>query len=475
MLSDYQFVSVEGKLFPSRLRLNIDTNGSDPVIAPYPGFPLDPPFRSRFQSRYLDPLSTSLVLSSSSSSSTLTPAAQEILTKTQEAIVALQIKREMLEKMGSGVVSNIKEEEIPGFGQTGLWKLKECLALFPPSISATSEIQRVSQFKSLLLVINPALSFMNAVGWRALERAFSEEEGTGLEAWTKGISEIDRLDGILPLSLETESTGSGEGVVQIGEGIMGWRISTISRISPTTAQLTFHRGNADESTTIEVPCGPHPFLALPLTASASLLLTPRFHHLLTSLLQLHSLKTFDITFVPTSASGSEGLMNSTGSSLLLIETFAKVLGYAFESVHLYKELSGREIWMRRVVNDGSPSASLPQVFATSSTSGEKGTTTWSPSPLIKGAWEGKLIHLEGIDTIGNLVGSLGRLLGEREGELWEGRRLVGLEDGEKLSEGEVSVSFFRPAFLSAAAKLGRCETTFQRYGLIKVFGAHHAE
>lgn len=378
----------------------------------------------------------------------MTPEAQEILTKTQEAIVALQIKREMLEKMGSGVVSTVKEEEIPGFGQTGLWKLKECLALFPPSTSTISEVHRVSQFKSLLLVINPALSFMNSVGWRALERAFSEEEGTGLEAWTKGISEIDRLDGILPSINEAGRPDGGE--VQLGAGIMGWRISTISRISPTTAQLTFLRGLAEESTTIIVPCGPHPFLPLPLTATPSLLLTPRFHHLLTSLLQLHSLKTFDITFVPTSASGSEGLMSSTGSSLLLIETFAKVLGYEFESVHLYKELSGREIWMRRVVNDGLPSASSSQkqLFATSSTSAEKGTTTWSPSPLIKGAWEGKLIHLEGIDTIGNLVGSLGRLMGEREGELWEGRRLVGLEEGEKLSEGEVSFPSSTSAFLS---------------------------
>ena len=48
-----------------------------------------------------------------------------------------------------------------------------------------------------------------------------------------------------------------------------------------------------------------------------------------------------------------------------------------------------------------------------------------------------MVHLEGIDALGATVGSLGRLLGEREGELWEGKRLVG---GEPLSVEEVSVS-----------------------------------
>jgi hypothetical protein len=65
-----------------------------------------------------------------------------------------------------------------------------------------------------------------------------------------------------------------------------------------------------------------------------------------------------------------------------------------------------------------------------------GTTSWEPSPLIKGALSGTLIHLEGIDALGATVGILSRIVGEREAELWEGQRLVAgvpLSDEEKAS------------------------------------------
>jgi hypothetical protein len=63
--------------------------------APYPGFPLDPPFRSRFQSRYLDPLVTSQILAKS-----VTPtdsSAADIVQKTSNAISAIQVMKEMRE------------------------------------------------------------------------------------------------------------------------------------------------------------------------------------------------------------------------------------------------------------------------------------------------------------------------------------------------------------------------------------------
>ena len=47
------------------------------------------------------------------------------------------------------------------------------------------------------------------------------------------------------------------------------------------------------------------------------------------------------------------------------------------------------------------------------------------SPLIEGAWAGRLLHLSGLDVIGPTAGSLSRIVQDREIELWEGRRIVG--------------------------------------------------
>lgn len=46
------------------------------------------------------------------------------------------------------------------------------------------------------------------------------------------------------------------------------------------------------------------------------------------------------------------------------------------------------------------------------------------SPLIEGAWKGRLVHLAGLDVLGATAGSLSRLVQDREIELWEGKRIV---------------------------------------------------
>ena len=46
------------------------------------------------------------------------------------------------------------------------------------------------------------------------------------------------------------------------------------------------------------------------------------------------------------------------------------------------------------------------------------------SPMIEGAWEGRLVHLSGLDVMGPTAGSLARLVQDREAELWEANRIV---------------------------------------------------
>ena len=54
------------------------------------------------------------------------------------------------------------------------------------------------------------------------------------------------------------------------------------------------------------------------------------------------------------------------------------------------------------------------------------------SPLTSGALEGRLVHLSGIDVIGQTAGSLSRLMQDREMELWEGKRLVAQAEAEEV-------------------------------------------
>ncbi len=84
---------------------------------------------------------------------------------------------------------------------------------------------------------------------------------------------------------------------------------------------------------------------------------------------------------------------------------AATLGYAFESVWLWKDLGGGELLMRRAT-------------------AKDGSTTWEPAPLVRGAMQGKLIHLAGVDVLGPTLGSLSRLLQDRELELWNGARMT---------------------------------------------------
>ncbi|KAL8292641.1 hypothetical protein RQP46_001253 [Phenoliferia psychrophenolica] len=364
-------------------------------VPPYPGFPLDPPFRSRFQVRYLDPLASSRVLAKEARS-TLDGPALQLVDSTADAITAIQIAKEMRAKMSSGVTSS---EDVPAFPQTSLLKLAKFLSLFPPPPHAS--LSTPEDLANVLLAFHPALSYIAPPLWRTLESAL---DGAGLGEWVTGIAECD-------------PTRSGEN----GSGFWGWTLSSIVRASDSTATLSFVRAGVD-AVSVVVGAGPRPFLPFPLVGSEvpTIHLTPRFIHTLTSLFQLHALKDFDISILPPTSS----LQSSSSSTTLVIETFAQLLGYELETVHLVKDLGGgREMWMRRVVETGLGKGLT------------KGVTSWEPSPMTMGAWAGKLVHLEGIDSIGATVGSLGRLLNDREGELWEGKRMVGkMEEGDSESQ-----------------------------------------
>ena len=54
------------------------------------------------------------------------------------------------------------------------------------------------------------------------------------------------------------------------------------------------------------------------------------------------------------------------------------------------------------------------------------------SPLVQGAWAGRLVHFSGLDVLGTTAGAIARLLQDREVELWEGKRIVASLDDDKV-------------------------------------------
>lgn len=54
------------------------------------------------------------------------------------------------------------------------------------------------------------------------------------------------------------------------------------------------------------------------------------------------------------------------------------------------------------------------------------------SMLVEAAWAGKLVRLDGLDTLGSTAGAIGRLTQDRECELWEGRRIVRFASDEEV-------------------------------------------
>ncbi|KAE9393793.1 hypothetical protein BT96DRAFT_958988 [Gymnopus androsaceus JB14] len=285
-------------------------------VPPYPGYPLDPPFRSRFQARFIDPLGAMLALAAGGSSES-----SLIYTSLRSVILATQYSSES--RHAIDLIPSAKSA-LPAFPQTALLRLRGICELFPPNLKTVT----ASSLARVLLTIHPGLAHAQFQAWALLARQVEELE-IGLELGSPFVE---------------DDAG----------GFWGYVVTSIERVSETTARA-------------------------------------------------HALG-WDISYVPP-------LLPSTASTstATLVKIFSEVLGYQLETIHLYKELGGREIVMRRrVVADSTPTT------ATAST-----TTTWDPSPLILGAWAGKLVWLEGIDVIstGGTAGSLARFIQDREIEL----------------------------------------------------------
>ncbi|KZS88617.1 hypothetical protein SISNIDRAFT_417941 [Sistotremastrum niveocremeum HHB9708] len=364
-------------------------------VPPYKGYPLDPPFRSRFQARFVDTLGSLLSLCRSIENQYSIPsnsASSSLTQKLRDIILAVQYAND-----SRNPLENTGGSSLPPFPQTALRKLHLLASQFPASSSLPPE-----QLARLMLAIHPALIHVAFQGWASLTRQI-EDVGLG--------------------QLGSPSSAG----LEDGTGFLGYKAVRIERISELRARVTFECLASSNTVVHEVAAGPKEFRPFPLEAEEGLLFSNRFMGLLTCFLQLHALGS-DISYVPP-------VLPSTASSStsLLVRIFAQILGYELETVHLYKELGGREIVMRRKIEEG-------------------GATTWEPSPLIQGAWEGRLVHLAGLDVIGPTAGSIARLVQDRELDLWEGRRIAAKATPEELASEDITVAHPSFRIISSASK-----------------------
>lgn len=355
-------------------------------VPPYPGYPLDPPFRSRFQARFVDPIGALLSLDTPTQRAATLPP---LYTKLRDLILTTQYASETRHAL-----EVISKTSLPPFPQTALTKLRALVQLFPPP----SELSP-SQLARLFITLHPALIHSAFQAWAILGRQ-TQEAGLGELGSPSMVSPDERI------------------------GLLGYSISSIDRLDDRTAKLTFDGPSRVE---VVVPAGPRPLRPFPFTGKLDFQPTPRFTGLLTCFMQAHALG-WDISLVPPAVLSSASTSTST-----LVRVFGELLGYETEVLHMYKELGGRELVMRRKIEDG-------------------GATTWEPSPLVEAAWAGRLLHLSGLDVIGSTAGSLSRMFQDRETELWEGKRIVGSATDEEIQGRELSVAHPSFRIISTASK-----------------------
>jgi len=275
-------------------------------VPPYPGYPLDPPFRSRFQARFIDPVGSLTALEAPDTPEREWPS---LYTKLREIVLSTQFASET-----PGPLEAVSKSTLPQFPQTALAKLSALCSMFPPPTRVSPH-----QLALLVLSIHPALVYAPFVAWALLSRQ-TEEAGIG----TLGSPHLD--------------------IPEDATGLLGYSVVAVERVDTETVKITFV-GPLGTQVAVQAPAGLKPLHPSSLDSKFA---SPRFKGLLSSFLQAHALG-WDISYIPPALPSTASCSTST-----LVTAFASLLGYEVETVHMYKELGGREIVMRRNIdNDGS--------------------------------------------------------------------------------------------------------------------------
>ncbi|KAI9138938.1 AAA domain-containing protein [Paraphysoderma sedebokerense] len=333
-------------------------------IPPYTGNPLDPPFRSRFQVRYIDSYDSPFTnqLSVNNTSRDLPQIVGDRLNNIEKVVRTLDYMKRTEENLQS----------LPRCSQTSLPQIKASIESFPNE----SMIRIFNRFYPYVNL--GSLSDDNKVALNKLLAKFSVDTKLGTSAPPYSLTSVSKLNEPFRASITLSSSNTNK---------------TIS-----------------ELTEIAVPCGSG--VVGDLGSDHKFVLTDRVAQFTVDMIQAHSLGDFAVI-------GGKSSGKST-----LIRHFANLLGYTalrdgsgVEVVHLYKDMTARDLLQRRGTdNDGN--------------------TIWENAPLVLAALSGRLAVLEGIENVaaGTLT-TLQRLIQDREVTLPDGTFLTSQFDKLKASSG----------------------------------------
>ncbi|PWN52041.1 hypothetical protein IE53DRAFT_367543 [Violaceomyces palustris] len=382
-------------------------------VPPYKGLPLDPPFRSRFQARWVE----GNVGEPKMAYEKVSNVSKE-LSKRWSDWASLVLYHTSMAR-GNEIVP--PTDRLPPLPSTALPLIRDVVEHFPPAEDLPPLPTDHSGEPNVAVFASTEVEQRSATG--RLGQKTIDLLGTAYpQMFTMDARKRNLLHDLLGQLRLDEGLGEGGDQASLqGTGLLGYTVKGIQRVGEKTARITFVQATSGNEVSIQAPCGPLLLEPVPKVGEETdqgTVVTPRVMSIFTTLLQLHCLDR-DVCLVPAAfGGGGQGgedancsVSHASSSTSTCISLMASALGYALESVWLWKDLGGSELVMRRAT-------------------GVDGSTTWEPAPLIRGAMDGKLIHLAGVDVLGSTLGSLSRLTQDREFEVWNGGRLTLAAGGE---------------------------------------------
>eukprot|EP00545_Synedropsis_sp_CCMP1620_P013255 CAMPEP_0119030820 /NCGR_PEP_ID=MMETSP1176-20130426/41225_1 /TAXON_ID=265551 /ORGANISM="Synedropsis recta cf, Strain CCMP1620" /LENGTH=1404 /DNA_ID=CAMNT_0006987197 /DNA_START=172 /DNA_END=4386 /DNA_ORIENTATION=+ len=213
-----------------------------------------------------------------------------------------------------------------------------------------------------------------------------------------------------------------------------YRITDVEKQSSSSAKVTFTPLRArsffgsDEDVSIVVPCGANELNA----PSSTFVRTVGAETVLKSMVQDHAVGR-DLLLLSPKGEGKNAVTKE----------FASLLGFDTSLFSMYKEMTSRDLFLRRGTNS------------------ETGETSWEESILVKAARLGELCVLDGVEKLRpDVLASLHSFVNDRDAFLPDGRRLIRdnpVPDGTSLESDDVvrvHPSFRIVALASATKEAG---------------------
>lgn len=265
-------------------------------VPQYVGHPLDPPLRSRFQSRDVKAPGFESQMQQLRALGPKVP--QEMMERLIS--VAMVLGNQHYQSLGSeSAASTMSNVQIPEF-----------------PVSIESAIRLLNSFEDA----QPRFLLDLVYPWSLLPTCEAEQRSL--------IESTYQRFGVLGLGREGEGFDQDEGVV-VHQCDSTYKVIGIERAGPTTALATFEH-TSGKRTSVELHCGSYPF-----EPAEYFVETPYHMTTLVSMMLAHSVGDFCVI-------GSKGVGKSA-----LMRNFGRNLGYKVEFIPLYKDMSSRDLLQRR--------------------------------------------------------------------------------------------------------------------------------